>query len=94
MLARTYLRLGRLAEAKSESARIDPATGGTELLMLRAALAAREGDWSRARDLYTTVIKSDPSNAEAYLSLGQALGNLGEETAADAAFAAYGKLTR
>ena len=93
-LAQTYLRLGRLEEAKSEAARVDPGKGGTELLMLRGALARREEDWSQARDLYTEVTERDPSHAEAYLSLGQALGNLGDEPAADAAFAIYDKLTR
>jgi tetratricopeptide (TPR) repeat protein len=92
-LAQTYLRLGRLDEAKTEAELVDEAIGGTDLLMLRAALAARGGEWSEARDLYTQVTQSDPSNAQAHLLLGQALQNLGDEAAADAAFAGYVDLT-
>ncbi len=93
-LAKAYLRLGRLDEAKAEAALVTPATGGNDLLMLRAQLAARDGDWSEARDLYTIVTRQDSSNAEAHLLLGQALQNLGDEAAADAAFAAYVELTK
>jgi len=93
-LAQSYMRQGRRQQAKVEAARIAPAAGGVPLLMLQARLAVAEGNWPRARDYYSKLIKRAPGNAEAYLGLGQALQELGDTAGADAAFANYVRLSQ
>lgn len=93
-LAEAYLSLRRLDDAAAEAERIDPETGGTRLLLVKARLAALEADWTRVRDLSLEVIAREPTHAGAYLQLGQALMELGDAAAADAAFATYAELTR
>ena len=88
-LAQAYLRQGRRGQATTEAKLIDPSVGGVALLMLKAELAAAEGNWPATRDRYMEVIARTPDHAEAYLGLGQALQELGDATGADEAFAGY-----
>ena len=88
-LAQTYYRLGELDQAAAEATQTDPTAGGSELVILQAQLAASESDWASARDRYAGAIRMVPDNAEAYLGLGQALQELGDQAGADAAFQGY-----
>ena len=93
-LAETYAALRRFDDAAAEAAQIDPNASGIDLLLLKARLAARAGDWTSVRDHCIQVIARDPNHAGAYLQLGQALQELGDMAGADAAFGAYAERAR
>lgn len=92
-LARLYQRQGRRDAARAELNQIRAADADSEVLLLQAGLAASDNAWALVRDLSRQLIKREPDHAEAYLRLGQALQELGDEAAADEAYARYARLT-
>lgn len=101
-LVEAYLRLDRIQDAHAQVELLDLQserrtgrhTSNEELVMLRARIAARKGDWPAVRDLYRALTARSPANAEAHLFLGQALQALGESTSAEEAFSRYAELTQ
>ncbi|HKE93290.1 MAG TPA: tetratricopeptide repeat protein [Povalibacter sp.] len=61
----------------------------TEALMLAGQTSLLKGDAASAVRYYQSAVASDPTNASAQLSLGDALTRTGNEAAATAAFARY-----
>lgn len=92
-LARLYQRQGRWDAARAELDLIQANKAGLEVLLLRADLAAQDGDWTLVRDLTQQVVAREPDHAEGHLRLGQALQELGEQSAADEAYSRYADLT-
>ena len=56
-------------------------------------IRSQQQNWEAVQALYQRAIDAAPDNATAYLGLGNALMQLGDESSADAAFAAYQTLT-
>lgn len=99
LAARAELRQG---DAAAAARRLDPALGAIRSyglvagLLVRAEVALAEGNPGRARALYEEVLAIDDalSAREAYVGLGQALQQLGEEALARETFARLDALER
>jgi tetratricopeptide (TPR) repeat protein len=92
-LVRAYLYQGRIEEARMLMTELrDTASEDSEFWLLQGDLSRQQSDWEAARECYETALEMDSQNALAYLSLGQALSQLGDHVGADEAFGEYARL--
>ena len=93
-LASSYESQGDLERAEEHADKIlAKHSMDVSALLLMARIRERQDDWKTAKDLYKRVIRADADVTEAHLGLGQALMQLGDETAADAEFSEFRRLT-
>lgn len=64
-----------------------------DMALLLGDIHMHKGHWAAARAQFEKAIRLDPSNAGAYLRLGDALSRLSDPEGADAAFETYLRLT-
>lgn len=91
--AKILISSGRLSEAEGVLGKFGPdgAAGGVELLQARADLLAAEKKWPEARREIDAILKVEPLNGRALISLGRAYDAEDDVPRATLAFeAAYG----
>jgi tetratricopeptide (TPR) repeat protein len=93
-LAESYELSGKLELAEEHATKV---LGGnrknTEALLLMGRIRGRHEDWAGSKAYYDQAVKADKNDASAYLGLGQALMQLGEDDSAESAFTEYRRLT-
>ena len=93
-LAASYHYQGQLPQAEgllNEVLEVDK--NNMPALLELGQIRSQQQNWEAAQALYQRAIDAAPDNATAYLGLGNALMQLGDESSADAAFASYQTLT-
>ena len=93
-LVRAYLHQERINEARALlDELIHSASEYSKFWVLRGDFFRQTSDWESAKECYEVAIEKDSTNAIAYLSLGQALSQLGDEAGAEDAFDNYRSLS-
>lgn len=92
-LAEAYEMRGDVGRAKEQALKvIANDRNNSAALILLGRISSHEQDWTKAKVYYQRAVRVDKANAEAYLGLGQALMELGDEAEADAAFGDYRRI--
>ena len=89
-LLRAYLHQERHDDALKLMERLDGKHGQkAEYLIIQGDFFRTMEDWETARAAFEKALKRDHKNAGLYLKLGQTLSRLGDDEAAEEAFAQY-----
>ncbi len=92
-LAESYEVSGKPEQAETHATEVlKQENRHVDALLMMGRLSGRKQNWETAKSYYERAVKADKTNAAAHLGRGQALMELGDDVAADGAFAEYDRL--
>jgi len=92
-LAGSYEISGQPKQAEAHAGEVlKQDSRNVDALLMMGRLSGRRQDWATAKSYYEKAVQADRQEPTAFLGLGQALSELGDDAAADVAFEEYRRL--